>query len=295
MTQLTVLAAALAAVSQQQAQVQPEPAVAARLVIAPAPIARRVATADAVVTGKVVSIDDKTVNAVRFPGDTGTGEYKVAVVKIDDPILNARGLTHVRVGFQNVQVGPGAGPIRPGRPRPVTLQKDQEVLLFLQSRPDVDFYTAPAYFDVVDKNAPTYAADLAEAKRCGSLLAEADKNLKSGNAEDRYLTAAMLLSRYRNPGFRNPNEAKQEPISAERSKALLTILAEADWAPQPGRNLLYLNPQNIFQSLGLTEADGWKPPTNFNTFQDEARKWLREHKDTYRIKQYVQPKPGEKQ
>src|SRR4051812_35689051 len=93
-------------------------ATAKALMIAPPPGPQRVAMADAVVIGKVTSIEAKTVMAARFPGDKEKGEYPIAVVKIDGALAGARGLTSVRVGFivpkpQPVPV-PGAGPaIRP--------------------------------------------------------------------------------------------------------------------------------------------------------------------------------------
>src|SRR5205823_1156978 len=59
----------------------------------------RLAVADVVVTGKVVSIEEKPVHAPAYPGNLVKAEYQIAVVKIDDPILRAKGLTHIRVGF----------------------------------------------------------------------------------------------------------------------------------------------------------------------------------------------------
>src|SRR5260370_4270676 len=81
--------------------------------IAPLPIPLRVAQADVVVVGKVTAIEDKTIKAERFPGDKQMADYKVAVVKVEEALLGAKGLTHVRVGF----VPSAGGPRRPYFPR----------------------------------------------------------------------------------------------------------------------------------------------------------------------------------
>src|SRR4051795_10782242 len=83
-------------------------AVAAGRVIAPDPLPRRVALADAVVVGKVTKFEDKTVKINEV-------EYQVAVVKVEQGLRGAEGLTHVRVA------------VMPGRGRG-TLAQDQEAL-----------------------------------------------------------------------------------------------------------------------------------------------------------------------
>src|SRR4051812_14947510 len=86
------------------------PALARAMMIAPAPIAQRVATSDLVVVGKVTSIEEKAVKAARFPGAGDTAEYRIALVKVEDAILGARGITHIRVGFLPPPPPPQGGP-----------------------------------------------------------------------------------------------------------------------------------------------------------------------------------------
>src|SRR4051812_11848327 len=62
------------------------------------PLPERVATADAVVVGKVTGIEDKTVTATSFPGTKDKVEYHVAVVKIADGLMGTKGLTHIKIG-----------------------------------------------------------------------------------------------------------------------------------------------------------------------------------------------------
>jgi hypothetical protein len=258
---------------------QAEPKVA---VIAPQPIAQRVATSDAVVVGKVTSIEEKPVAALPFPGSARKAEYQIAVVKIEDPILGAKGLTHLRIGFVPAQ----PGVLRPGGYRPPTLAQGQEVCLFLAQHPEGTFYTLPAYFSVIDKKAPTFEKDVAEAKKDAKLLDDPGAGLESKDAPDRFLTAAMLVARYRQ---RKPSATPpaQEPIDAGESKRILQALADADWTPPNKPVPSQLTPQNAFNLLGLTAKDGWTPPKDFKQFPDEAKKWLKENADKYRIERFV--------
>jgi hypothetical protein len=268
-------------------------------VVAPQPVAMRVALAEAVVVGKVTSIEEKTVSAPRFANDTAGGEYQIAVVKVEDAIQGAKGLTHVKVGFLPAQ----PGVVRPGAMRPVTLAKDQEVCLFLTPHFKASFLTVPQYFDAVDKANPNFDKEVAEAKRCAKLLADPKAGLQSKDADDRYTTAAMLLVRHTTPKTLGDPNAKKEPIDAAESKAILQALAEADWANPKQELRLYMNPQAMFNRLALTEKDGWTPPMievmgnkliDAKALPEAARKWLKDNAGTYRIQRFVEEKKDEK-
>src|SRR4051794_29476363 len=60
--------------------------------MAPDPIPLRAIKANTVVVGKVTKIEDKTVKINEV-------EYQVAVVKVEQGLHGAEGLTHVRVAF----------------------------------------------------------------------------------------------------------------------------------------------------------------------------------------------------
>jgi hypothetical protein len=257
------------------------------LMIAPQPVPLRVASAEVVVVGTVTSIEDKSVSAPRFPGDTEKGEYQVAVVKIDEAILGAKGLTHLRVGFLPAPAGgPSVRPaIRPGV-RPVTLVKGQEVCLFLTPHCDANFFVAPAYYDVIDKkNNDKFGDEVKEARKAAQLLADPDAGLQAKNAEDRFLTAALLITQYRTPKP-SASPPREEPIDAARSKRILEALAGADWSNTNSRRGP-LNPQGMFFRLGITPQDGWEQPKDFRQFPEAAKKWLKERAETYRIKKFV--------
>jgi hypothetical protein len=278
-------AALLAAASPAQAFVA----------IAPPAPGMRVAQSSTIVVGKIESIEEKTVKAPRFPGDKEKAEYQVAVIKISDPILGAKGLTHVRVGFLPVQMGGPGGPGRPirGLP-PVNLTKDQEVLIFLSPHFDANFMVASSGADVIDKKANTnFDKEVAEAKKLVKLLAAPKDGLTSKDAEERLLAAALLISQYRTqkPSSGQP---KTEAVDAEISKLILNVLADADWKSTVAA--LRTNPQNMFSQLGINEKDGWTPPMtevmgrkqiDYQKMPEAMKKWCKDNAEKYKIQRFV--------
>ena len=100
---------------------------------------------------------------------------------------------------------------------------------------------------------------------------------------------------------------KTEPIDAEESKLIMKALAEANWFPKYGPTTI--NPFLVFKALGVTEADGYKPPPR--TVNDlgpglgvtkeyarketlAAQKWVKENRTKYRIKRFVEDIKAEK-
>src|SRR5262249_11390638 len=142
--------------------------------------------------------------------------------------------------------------------------------------PKEDFYTAQNYFDVIDKKSPNFAKELAEAKKAAKLLADPKAGLKAKDADDRFLTAAMLIIRYKTP---KGDGAKLAPVDADQSKLILLALADADWSPKAGRFMM--TPQAMFSRLGVTAADGWTPPKDYKEFPDQAKKWLKANAGKY--------------
>jgi hypothetical protein len=267
--------------------------------VAPAALPQRLATADMVVIGKVIGFEDKTVEASRFPNDMEKGRYMVAIVKIDEVVLGNKDLKEVRVGFippvitpPNPQPGPT---IRPGirRAPQVNLLKDMEACFILTKHADGGFYQAPLFEDVIQKkDNANFDKDAAEARHCAQLLANTKAGLEAKDPQDRFLTAGMLIVRYRSvPATNNPQVLKQEPIDAAQSKAILKALSSADWTTM-NPPIFRFTPQLIFGRLGLTDKDGWKPPQDYKQFPEEAKKWLDANADTYRIQRYVTDSQG---
>lgn len=275
-------------------EVQPGVAAIAVLVV---PLPDRLANADVIVVGKVTEIEAKTVSALPFPQAKEKSEYKVAVVEIQNGILGAKDMKKVRIGFIPP---PPAVPPQPGQPvRPIRrfpqldFTAGQEGLYILRKHSDADFYEAGAYQNVVDKKSATFEKDVELAKKCARLLADPDAGLKAKDAEERLLTAGLLITRYRGGQFiaADDKKTKYEPIDAAQSKLILEALAGADWK-QP-KAFGQASPQMYFVRLGLTDKDGWKQPQNGQDFAAVAQKWCQDNAATYRIQRLV-PERAEK-
>src|SRR5579871_5706099 len=114
---------------------------AAGMAVRPASRPQSVATADAVIVGKVVAIESKTVSATPVPGAKDKVDYTIASVKIEDALLGAKGLTHIKVGFVAPKELPApqpGGPVRPMLRRlpQAKLEVDQEACLLLKKHHD---------------------------------------------------------------------------------------------------------------------------------------------------------------
>jgi hypothetical protein len=236
----------------------------------PDPLAVRLARAPVSLIGTVVSIEEKAVLVM------GTS-YRVAVVKVEKGLLGTKGATHVRVAFPEVQ----------NLRRPIqTLAKDQQALLLLSPHAQETFLVSNEYFyGFVYGSAPDFKAQVELAETTAKLLANPQTALRGNDKAERYRMAALLIHRY--AGNRR-GESKREPIDAEESKLILTALAEGDWSPAlVGQREPQLEPLTTFTRLGLTEADGWKPPQDLAQVSIAARKWLAENAGTYRIQRVV--------
>ncbi len=259
------------------------------LMIARAPLADRVATAGYIITGKVKSVEEKTVSALPYPGAPNKEEFTVVVVDVDEGLVGAKGVTRIRLGYLAPPVvNPGGGIRPPLRRRSLTFSVGQEGAFFLQKHPEEDFFIVTNMFGYTDKKTPNYDKELENLHRCVKLLDSGAEGLKSKEAADRLLTAQLLLGRYRSQfGVADPAKQKTEPIAAEESKLILETLANADWTAKD--EATGASAQMAFFRLGLTEKDGWKPgPFKApNDLPDAAKKWLKENAGTYRIQRFV--------
>ena len=124
------------------------------------------------------------------------------------------------------------------------------------------------------------------AKRVVQILANTTAALKSQDADERLLAAALLISKYRTP--KAPFPRQEEPIDAAENKLILKAIADAKWGPFVfGKE----HPQQLFFQLGVRPEDGWQQPKKISSPDDlpnAIKGWIREHGDTYRIKRYVQ-------
>jgi hypothetical protein len=233
------------------------PLVAKRIAIPPLP--DRIIKADAIIIGKITSVENKPVKA------PGGGELGLGVLKVEDGLLGGKGLTHVKVAFF------------PGQ-----LESGQEACFLLTKVPGENYYLASGFLSMLRKTDPSFDAQVAVIKRSAALLEDPVKGLKAKNANDRFLTAALLLGKYR-PWDRGAE--KQADIDATQSKLILEAIAEADWNKLDPT--LRLNGQQLFYRLGVTDRDGWVQPMNFQEVEAAAKQWLKANAGKYRVKRFV--------
>lgn len=263
------------------------------LMVRQAAVPERVVAADTIVVGKVVSIEDKEVEASAFPGSPEKATYRVASIKVDEILSGAKGVTHVRVGFIP------APPVDPGRPvRPIRPAMNaqftigDEGVFFLARHHEADFQVVPPTVVHIDKKADGFAKQVAFVRKAVQLMADPQKGLKADDAGDRFLTAAMLLQKYGTPRSRTGKPVQRELIPAEESKLILKALYDVDWTKQDSDYSLM--PLSVFLRLGVQPKDGFKHPQpkpgqDYNKLiQDAAKAWLKDNLATYRVQRFVE-------
>jgi len=273
----------------------------ARMVALPNVPARAV-QAPVIVVGKITGLEKDFVTAEQFPNSKQDTAYQIATLKVEDGLRGANGVTHIRLGFvPTPKAAPVPQIIDPNvpriaiRPRPnfqVPIEEGLEGCFFLAKHHKGDFYVVVPMFLPLVKKDERYAKDLAIVKQALETLADPVKALKSKDADARRQAASILVTSYRqvqNIAVED-GKAKTELLPAEVSKLLLNAIVEADWT-KFDRNE-GMQPQGMFQSLGLTPADGWTPPEpmpqqNYAMQMHEAaKKWVADHPD-YRVSKFV--------
>jgi hypothetical protein len=244
------------------------------------PVPKRVALADLIVVGKVTALEDDLVEApplLKIPDVSKNVSYRVAVVTVDSTLLGGKkDETKIRVGV-----------LQPAKRNPkVQFAVDQEGCFLMRKHPDEAFYVVQEPYEFLDKaKTKDYDKELALAKKCAGLLADPDAGLEAKEADDRLLTAGMLIFRCRTPLVVYTKEPRTEPIDAAQSKRILSILAEADWTEKNVPSAMA--PLSLFLYLGLTEKDGWRAPRDVNALSDAGRQWLKKNAADFRIERFV--------
>ncbi len=248
--------------------------------------------ADVMVVGKVTALEKEMVTATPAQGDPNKISYKLAVVKVENALLGAANLTHIKVGFVPPPPSATGRPIRGGF-RVVNLTEGMEGLFYLTKHHSGQFYIIHPLMAPTDSKSDGYKEQLALAKKGAAALADPMKLLKSDKADDRSFAASVLVRKYRAypEGGGVYVNAK---IGADESRLILKGLAEASWKPEPngGTSEEYM----AFGQLGLTNKDGWKypmvkPGEDFVAKTHEAfAKWVEGPGKDYRINKWVPKK-----
>jgi len=262
---------------------------------------QRLTLPDVVVVGRVVGLEPMDVEATPAPGQPNV-KYRLAVVQVAEALHGVKKATKmVRIGFiapgENVnpanpggiQIQPAIQPRLPIRPfyGNVTLQVGQDGLFLLTKHHKEAFYLVANYNSFVTRqDNPNFESEVNSTKQLCKVLENPVASLKAEDAGQRFLAAAVLITKYRtHPGV----AVKQEPIDAAESKLILKALAGGDWTQPRFGNARIPSAMEVFTQLGVTANDGYQL-LNVRNQQDitqAMQKWLSENEDKYVIKKLV--------
>jgi len=265
------------------------------------------------VVAKVVEVEPDVVEVAPFRGAPKERmvRYKVAIMKIDDPLIGASGITRVRVGFpaDASAVSPGDG--GSGRPRAVTatvmigpaatgiaLSAGMEGCFALAKHASADFYVLSS--PPVQKKDPNFAKEVDRLKTYARAINDPVAALKAKELDQRFEAAQIILQSYLTPRGSNV----REPVPDEENKLILGLMAELPWVPPggnrvradgrliPHREVLWyrINPGELgFKRPEMPKRVPGDPPPDMNKIMDEATsKFLKENADKIKLKRFVQ-------
>ncbi len=234
----------------------------------------RFAAAEWVVVGKITTYEVKDVAALPAPGATAKQDYAIAVLEITDAIKGADGMTHLRIGLPPSQI----------------LPVGQEACYFLNPHFEEPFCVMPGRFGVpiLKEGNAGFTKEIQQYERWGQLLKAPLEGLKSKDGDERFLTAALLVTEFRTyrAGVHAANR-KTEPVDAAISKLILQALAEADWSKAILDNTV--TAQRLFAQLNPSIKDGWNPQNlaGAKDVETASKRWLTDNAGTFRVETFV--------
>lgn len=267
--------------------------------------------AETVVIGTVVEIEPDVVEIPAYrgaPKDQNV-RYKVAILKIDERVLGAAGVTRVRIGFPADALplaGPRSGSARPaaitatvgGYPPGVALTSGLAGCFALTRRPGTDFYVLEGL--PLRKTQANYAKEVDRLKKYAAAINDPVAALRAKDVNDRFEAALILLQRYQNVR----GTTAREPIPEEENKLIVALLNELPWMPEGGRRIgadgkliphrsalwYTTNPGEFgFKQPPYPKHKPGEPPVDVNKLLDEATtQFLKENGDKIRIRRFVQ-------
>lgn len=239
------------------------------------PIAHRVAAGDCVVLGRITAIRDKPEQGqVYRHSATPRWDFTIVEVEVKESLYGAKDKKHLRFGIRDIgwykqesKPGPVVG--KTGYFCGVQVGKN-------------DFYIVPLDCFCAEKG-PDFEKDLPAARRLGQLLEDPEKGLKSASAEDRLLTAYLLLLRFCYVPWRHGETGKTQPIDAEQSKRILLALAEGDWKKNSQEIGDAMAALHLSVKFGAPAMKDFPPQHDQEQRPEAAKQWLKQNAETYRI------------
>src|SRR5262249_25778789 len=255
-----------------------------------------------VIIGRVVEVEPDEVEVAYANNADWEPKvpYKVAIVRIEDRVFGASGLTLVRVGF------PANWPV-------MALKPDMEGCLALAFQPSAGFYTQIKR--MTEKSVQGFAAEVQRLRATGRVLNDPVAALKAKGLDDRFDAAMLLLERYATSRGSN----QREPVPDEENRLILALMAELPWQPPggdysrsddglvPHRKALWAildlrelgferrqealpRPREVgSQQAGpATPLESSRPVSPEMTLDVESASFLKENKDKIRLRRFVQ-------
>jgi hypothetical protein len=221
--------------------------------------------ADVVVVGRVESIEEKPVVVPKALNEE-PDSFKVVTVSVTQGIKGADGLKKVKVGLKPFQHLGG---------------KDEAVFFLVRHPTQPFFVTASDEPPMLRVFTPRFNERIKKFELWARLLADPVVGLNSDKADERLLTAELLLARH--VAIKNSGRPSGV-IDPKLSRHALLILADADWKGGSWEDY-ELRPEFLFDQVRRNDKGEWQgPPLPVNDKDHTAaRAWLRENAATVRL------------
>jgi hypothetical protein len=247
--------------------------------------------AEVIIVGRIVEIEDTDSVATGYEGAPEKTAYKIANIKINESLVGAKGITHIRVGF-----------IPTNQPLPQQIKGLEEEwgygtdsygindqgCFFLRKHHEGNFYV-PLHDDRhLDSKQQNYDMELGKIKQTVHAFEKPLEALQAKSSAERQFAASALIHKYRTEPTSNQVVVKEVEIPKEESKSILDALSEIENDPNQITTFM-----NLFYLLRLTERDGWIQPKSNDPGENNRfiiasfGKWYKMHGEKYRMKKLV--------
>jgi hypothetical protein len=245
-------------------------------------VAHKIAVADCVVIGKIVAMAEKPVAGQLWRySETPQWEFTVVEVEVTGVLAGPADVKLARFGFMAARLEGGSYD-----PKPAVGQRG---CFFGVKIGKNDFYVIPTG-GYIEEHGKPYERDVASARRAGRLLANLRESLQAKDQADRVTAAHLLLLRNVFTPFRHGETGKAEPIDAELSKLALLALAEGDWEQHSAEVQESLATFQWGTMHGGPAPKGFPEDRKSATWTDDAKTWLRDNSEKFRLYRIVKGK-----
>jgi hypothetical protein len=270
------------------------PSLAYRVLINRLDSTQQTIQAEVIVVGRIVEIEDTDTEVTTPPGTSQKTVYKIANLQIQEALVGAKGLTHIRVGFIPINQSPnpqlrGFDDLDWGYLHD-TYGINEEGCFFLQKHPQGDFYITLPNGNRLDSKYLSYEGDLGRIKRMIEVFEKPLEALKAKKSDERQFAAWALIMKYRTAPTSNGGVVNEVEIPKEESQLILKALCETENDPDQLTKFA-----NLFSMLRITEKDGWNPANlggaDTNKIMKETfEQWHKTHGEKYCVKKWVNSK-----